>query len=35
MKQDYRVDEQRIYATGHSKGGAFTYLLWAARGWPP
>lgn len=27
-----RVDEKRIYATGHSNGGAFTYLLWAARG---
>ena len=32
LKQDYRVDEKRIYATGHSNGGAFTYLLWAARG---
>ncbi len=21
-----------MYATGHSNGGAFTYLLWAARG---
>ena len=32
LKQDYRVDEKRIYATGHSNGGGFTYLLWAARG---
>jgi polyhydroxybutyrate depolymerase len=32
LKQDYRVDEKRIYATGHSNGGAFTYLLWAERG---
>lgn len=32
MKKDYRVDENRIYATGHSNGGAFTYLLWAKRG---
>lgn len=32
LKQDYRPDEKRIYATGHSNGGAFTYLLWAARG---
>jgi len=32
LKKDYRVDEKRIYATGHSNGGAFTYLLWAARG---
>jgi polyhydroxybutyrate depolymerase len=27
-----RVDEKRIFATGHSNGGSFTYLLWAARG---
>src|SRR3954469_21316070 len=32
MKKDYSIDENRIYATGHSNGGAFTYLLWAKRG---
>ena len=32
LKKDYKVDENRIYATGHSNGGGFTYLLWAARG---
>jgi polyhydroxybutyrate depolymerase len=32
MKKDFPVDEKRIYATGHSNGGAFTYLLWAKRG---
>lgn len=32
LRKDYRVDDKRIYATGHSNGGAFTYLLWAARG---
>lgn len=32
LKQDYQVDEKRIYSTGHSNGGAFTYLLWAERG---
>ncbi len=32
LKQDYHVDEKRIYATGHSNGGGFTYLLWAERG---
>ncbi len=32
MKKDYSVDESRIYSTGHSNGGAFTYLLWAKRG---
>jgi len=31
MKKDYRIDERRIYSTGHSNGGAFTYLLWASR----
>jgi polyhydroxybutyrate depolymerase len=25
------IDAQRVYATGHSNGGAMTYLLWAAR----
>ncbi|HET7537041.1 MAG TPA: prolyl oligopeptidase family serine peptidase [Candidatus Didemnitutus sp.] len=28
----YHPDEKRIYSTGHSNGGAFTYLLWAERG---
>jgi polyhydroxybutyrate depolymerase len=32
LKQDYQPDEKRIYCTGHSNGGSFTYLLWAARG---
>ncbi len=32
LEHEYRVDERRIYASGHSNGGAFTYLLWAARG---
>lgn len=32
VKADYRVDTKRIYATGHSNGGGFTYLLWGARG---
>jgi polyhydroxybutyrate depolymerase len=31
MKADYKVDSRRIYATGHSNGGSFTYLLWAER----
>jgi polyhydroxybutyrate depolymerase len=26
------VDAKRLYATGHSNGGSFTYLLWQARG---
>ena len=32
LKKDYQVDAKRIYATGHSNGGGFTYLLWATRG---
>ncbi|MGV3722209.1 MAG: alpha/beta hydrolase family esterase [Actinomycetota bacterium] len=32
LEKEYRVDKRRIYATGHSNGGGFTYLLWAARG---
>jgi polyhydroxybutyrate depolymerase len=32
LKQDYNVNAKRIYCTGHSNGGGFTYLLWLARG---
>lgn len=32
MKEKHKVDERRVYSTGHSNGGGFTYLLWAARG---
>jgi len=32
LKKDYKVDSKRIFSTGHSNGGAFTYLLWAERG---
>lgn len=28
----FRYDTHRVYAMGHSNGGAFTYLLWAERG---
>ena len=31
LKSEYQVDENRIYATGHSNGGGFTYILWAER----
>lgn len=31
LTTDYKVDKKRIYATGHSNGGSFTYLLWAMR----
>src|SRR4029077_10555421 len=27
----YNVDKRRIYVTGFSNGGVFTYVLWAAR----
>lgn len=32
LKENYQIDTERIYATGHSNGGGFTYLLWAKRG---
>ncbi len=32
LRKDYKVDEKRVYSTGHSNGGGFTYLLWANRG---
>lgn len=28
----YQVDQDRVFVTGHSNGGGFTYLLWAERG---
>jgi polyhydroxybutyrate depolymerase len=31
IRKDYKVDDHRIYATGQSNGGGFTYALWAAR----
>ena len=31
LRTTYRVDGKRVYATGHSNGGGFTYCLWAAR----
>ncbi len=32
LRRQYQVNDRRIYATGHSNGGGFTYLLWAERG---
>jgi polyhydroxybutyrate depolymerase len=32
ITQRHKVEARRIYATGHSNGGGFTYLLWAERG---
>jgi len=32
LRQEYHVDNKRIFVTGHSNGGGFTYLLWANRG---
>lgn len=29
--EDYKIDDKRIYATGHSNGGGFTYLLMETR----
>lgn len=32
LQNEYQVSNKQIYATGHSNGGSFTYLLWAMRG---
>src|SRR5262245_16606451 len=32
LRKDCKVDDKRIYVTGHSNGGRFTQLLWAERG---
>jgi polyhydroxybutyrate depolymerase len=31
VRKEPGIDETRIFATGHSNGGGFTYLLWAQR----
>jgi len=31
VRANYKIDNSRVYATGHSNGGGFTYLLWALR----
>ncbi|MEO6244883.1 MAG: esterase [Opitutaceae bacterium] len=31
LRAEQKVDDRRIYSTGHSNGGGFTYLLWGAR----
>jgi len=31
MRQKYLIDDDRVYATGFSNGGVFSYLLWAER----
>jgi polyhydroxybutyrate depolymerase len=31
LREAYNVDDDRIYATGFSNGGMFTYLLWSER----
>ena len=32
LRARHQVDPKRIFATGHSNGGGFTYVLWAERG---
>ena len=32
LRQKFSVDDKRIYTTGFSNGGTFSYLLWAERG---
>jgi polyhydroxybutyrate depolymerase len=31
LRKTYKIDDERIYATGFSNGAHFTYLLWAER----
>ncbi|MEQ1829656.1 MAG: hypothetical protein ABL921_27080 [Pirellula sp.] len=31
LETEFAIDKERIYSTGHSNGGGFTYLLWSAR----
>jgi len=31
LNKEFKVDAKRIYSTGHSNGGGFTYLLWGER----
>jgi len=31
LRSEHNIDESRIYCTGHSNGGGFTYLLWQQR----
>ena len=31
LREQFRIDDARIYATGFSNGAGFTYLLWAER----
>jgi polyhydroxybutyrate depolymerase len=31
LKEHYKVDSKRVFSTGHSNGGGFTYLLWQTR----
>lgn len=32
VTKEFGVDKKKVYAMGHSNGGAFTYLLWSQRG---
>ena len=31
-RHDWHINTNRVYVTGHSNGGGFTYLLWGERG---
>lgn len=31
LKERFTLNDRRVYATGHSNGGGFTYLLWSQR----
>ncbi len=31
LRTEHKIDEKQVFATGHSNGGGFTYVLWSAR----
>ena len=31
LKSEHSLDQNRVYSTGHSNGGGFSYLLWSQR----
>lgn len=32
LRKEFKIDDNKIYCTGHSNGGGFTYTLWQTRG---
>ena len=32
LRKEFKIDDNKIYCTGHSNGGGFTFTLWQTRG---